>query len=83
MADDRFSRLEALRDRLETAILESEANVLPQLAAQYRATLTELSEIAAQTTPSSMVDDLATARKIRKERQRRPTERKRPAERKA
>lgn len=75
MSDQR-DRLERLRDDLRSALDQCEPNVMPQLAAQYRATLADLAQLDAQDTGSSIRDDLKDARDRRKQRQRRATPRK-------
>lgn len=59
-------RLEDLRDRLESALSVASPEMLPQLAGQYRATLTDLAKIDADEPRSMIHDDLVARRKARR-----------------
>lgn len=64
LMDDHRLRLEKLRDQLADAIATTGPNVLPQLAAQYRATLADLSALPAalKTFAPGSTDDLKQRR---------------------
>lgn len=62
-------RLVALRDRLERAIDAAGENMLPALAAQYRATLDDLARVDADVAPPArLTDDLKAKRSDRRKR---------------
>ena len=64
----RIERLRALADDLEDALTEASIGVKAQLAAQYRATLSEIEAIEKATTPAeggTALDQLAARRAAR------------------
>lgn len=63
--DDRRVALVTLRDSLASAMDECTTNVLAQIAAQYRATLVELAEMAPDVVVSK-ADELKARRASRK-----------------
>ncbi len=62
---DRRERLERLRDQLADAIAGAEANMLPQLAGQYRATLADLAALPPVVGKVSVKDELKARREGR------------------
>ena len=68
MTDDRShrQRLEDLRDQMEAALSVASPEMLPQLAGQYRATLSDLAKLD-EAEPKVMIhDDLVARRRARR-----------------
>ena len=59
-------RLAALADTLEAALAEAEPSVKAQLAAQYRATLTELNNLPEVAKIEDPIDEVAARREKRR-----------------
>ncbi len=64
---DHRLRLEALRDRLESALSVASPEMLPQLAGQYRATLADIAKIDDAEPVGMIHDDLVAKRRQRRE----------------
>ena len=64
-ADDQRVALVALRDTLAAAMDDADANMLPQLAGQYRATLKDLAELP-EVKPASALEQAKQARQKRR-----------------
>ena len=63
---DRLVRLTDARDRLRDAMDEASAGVLPQIVAQYRATLAEIDDLQGKSEKAGdPVDEIAARRRAR------------------
>lgn len=64
--DDYRRRLEALRDQMESALSVASPEMLPQLAGQYRATLSDIAKLDAAEPQGMPHDDLVERRRARR-----------------
>ena len=64
--DDHRRRLEALRDMLDSALSVASPEMLPQLAGQYRATLSDIAKLDAAEPKAMIHDDLVAKRRARR-----------------
>jgi hypothetical protein len=73
--DNHRELLTALQARLEAAMDDAPPQMLPQIAGQYRACLTDIAALDSEVPQAGIQDDLKAKRTERKERQRRATPR--------